>query len=166
MRLDARIAAVIAVTLVAALALGARQEKPAAGGRTAALNVRDCMDALRNQWMAEINEEIIKMQQADSGRATDLNPQERNRIRTKILDHYNKRRLELYSAVVRVAGAVAKERGFDLVARAEVLPAPASGDPDLMAQIYSRDLVYSDPAIDITGEVLERINREHAARKK
>jgi Skp family chaperone for outer membrane proteins len=169
MKLDLRVAAAIAVTLVAALALRAgAQDKPAAGptGRTAVLNVRECMDALRNQGMAEINEEIVKMQQADSGRATDLNPQERNRIRTKILDHYNKRRLEVYTAVVRLAGTVAKEKGFDLVQRADLMPAPVSGDPELMTQIYSRDLVYFDPGIDITSEVLDRINKEHAARKK
>src|SRR5690349_4603696 len=139
MKLDPRAATVIAVTLIAALALAAAQDKPAAGARSGTLNVRDCMDKTRNQWMAEIEQELAKMQEAASGRATDLNPQERARIRTKHLDHANKRRLELYAAIVRIAADVAKERGFDLVHRIDRVPTVESGDPDLMAQIFSRE---------------------------
>jgi hypothetical protein len=50
---------------------------------------------------------------------------------------------------LRCPARLAKERGFDVIRR-----------------IYSRDLVYCDPGSDITGEVLARINREHAGRKK
>jgi Skp family chaperone for outer membrane proteins len=166
MRLDPRAAAAVAVTLVAALALGASQEKPPAGPRSAVLNVRDCMDKSRNPWMAEIDQELARMQEAASGRASDLNPQERARIRTKHLDLYNKRRLELYAAIVRISGELAKERGVDIVHRSERLPVVESGDPDLMAQIYSREIVHADPVVDLTSEVLERVNKEHAGRKK
>lgn len=164
MKLDFRAGAVFAVLLAAALALGASGQDKAP--RSGVLNVRECMDKSRNQWMAEIDQEILKIQEADSGRATDLNPQERARIRLKNLDHYNKRRLELYAAVVRHAGAVAKERGFDLVHRVDRMPLAESGDPDLMTQIFTRDIVVSDPGIDITAEILDRINKEHAGRKK
>jgi Skp family chaperone for outer membrane proteins len=166
MRLSPRAAAVLAVLLAAALAAAAAQEKPPVGARCGVLNVRDCMDASRNAWMAEINQEILKIQEADSGRANDLNPQERKRIAVKNLDHLNKRRLELYAAVVRHAGDVAKERGFDVVHRIDGMPTGVSGDPDLMERIYSRDLVYHAAGIDITGEVLARINQEHSGRKK
>src|SRR5437870_516143 len=97
MKLDLRAAALVAVLLAAALAVGASGQDKAP--RSGVLNVRECMDKARNQWMAEIDQEILKIQEADSGRATDLNPQERARIRTKNLDLYNKRRLELYGAV-------------------------------------------------------------------
>ncbi len=167
MKIDPRALAVAAIALVAALAIGASgQDKPPAGARSGVLHVRDCMDPSRNSWMAEIHQEILKMQEADSGRATDLNPQERKRIYTKNLDHFNKRRLELYAAVVRHAGDVAKERGYDLVHRIDPMPTVASGDADLLERIYSRDLVYQAPGIDITAEVLERLQREHAGRKK
>jgi Skp family chaperone for outer membrane proteins len=163
MTLDSRAAAVAAVLLAAALAVGASGQDKA---RCGVLNVRDCMDKARNQWMAEIEQELAKMQEASSGRATDLNPQERARIRTKHLDHANKRRLELYTAIVRTAGEVARERGFDLVHRTERIPTVESGDPDLMAQIYSREVLHADPGVDVTAEVLARINQEHAARRK
>ena len=166
MKLDPRAAAALSVTLVAVLALGAAQDKPPAGARSAVLNVRACMDKSRNQWMAEIEQELAQLQEAASGRASDLNPQERARLRTKYLDHANKRRLALYSAIVRIAGEVATERGFDLVHRIDPVPTVESGDPDLMAQVYSRDVVHADPRIDITAEVVGRLNREHAGRKK
>jgi Skp family chaperone for outer membrane proteins len=167
MRLDPRASAVFAVILVGALAVRAGgQDKAAPGGRTAVLNVRECMDSARNQWVLEIQQEILKMQEADAGRATDLNPRNASGSNVKNLDHYNKRRLELYGAIVRIAGAVAKERGFDLVHRADPMPLAASADPELMAQIFARDPVYYDAAIDITNEVLERLNKEAAARKK
>jgi Skp family chaperone for outer membrane proteins len=164
MKIDPRAAALVAVMLAAALALGAAGQDQAA--RSGVLNVRECMDKGRNRWMAKIDQEILKMQEADSGRASDLNPQERARLRTQNLDRYNQRRLELYGAVVRHAGAVAKERGYDLVHRGDRLPVTESGEPELMTQIFSRDIVVSDPAIDITAEVVDRINQEHAGRKQ
>jgi len=167
MRLSPRVAALAAVLLAAALAVAASgQDKAPAGARSGVLNIRDCMDKGRNPWMAEIDQELATMQEAASGRASDLNPQERTRIRTKHLDYYNKRRLELYAAVVRIAADIAKERGFDVVQRLERFPTVETGEPELMAQIYSREVVHADPGIDITNEVLDRIAKEHAGRKK
>ena len=158
-------AAVVAVLLAAALAAGA-QNNPAPGARTGVLNLRDCMDKSRNAWIAEIDAEIHKMQEADAGRVIDLNPKERARIKTKILDHSNKRRFEVYAEIVRLSGVIAKERGFDLIQRVDSMPAVESGDPDVTAQLDRRPVVHFDPSIDITAEVLERLNREHAAKKK
>jgi Skp family chaperone for outer membrane proteins len=160
------IVAVLAVALAAALA-GTAQDKPAgATGRTGVLNLRDCMDKTRNTWIADIEIELQKQQEADSGRATDLNPQERLRIRTKNLDASNRKRLEVYNEVVRLSGTIAKERGFDLIQRIDRMPVLESGDPDFMAQIDRRPVVYVDPAVDITPSVLEHLNKEYAARKR
>jgi hypothetical protein len=41
-----------------------------------------------------------------------------------------------------------------------------SGDPDLMGQIERRGVVHYEPSVDLTAAVLERLNAEHAARKK
>jgi Skp family chaperone for outer membrane proteins len=157
--------AAVVLLLSAAFAIGA-QDKPAAGSRTGVLNLRDCMDKTRNAWIAEIEHEIQKLQEAESGRAIDLNPQERARIRTKLLDLSNRRKLEVYIEIVRVSGEVARERGFDLVQRIDRMPVIESGDTDLTAQIDRRLVVHHDVAIDLTSAVLERINRDYAARKK
>lgn len=156
--------AVAAVSIVAALAVGAarNQEKAA---RVGVLNIRDCMDKARNNWIAEIEAEVAKLAEAESGRATDLNPQERQRIRTKITDLNNKRKLEVYNEVVRVSGVIAKERNFDVIQRADRMPAVESGDTDLTTQIERRAIVHYDPAIDITSEVLDRINKDHPRKK-
>jgi Skp family chaperone for outer membrane proteins len=162
---------VAAVALAAAIAVqgptsAGAQDKAGAGARTGVLNLRDCMDKTRNAWIAEIELELQKAQEAESGRATDLNPQERARIRTKIMDLSNKRKLEVYNEIVRISGAVAKERGFELVQRVDRMPVVESGDSDLAAQIDRRVIVHFDPSIDISSEVLERINKDHFPKKK
>ena len=167
MKLTTAASGAIAFLLLAALALQARpQNNPAPGARAGVINLRDCMDKTRNTWIAEIDAEVQKLQDAEAGRAIDLNPQERARIRTKILDLSNKRRLEVYSEVVRLSGEVAKERGFDLIHRIDRMPAVETGDTDVTGQIDRRVVLYSHPTVDITAEVLERINKEHAAKKK
>lgn len=154
--------ALIAVLLPCALAFHSQDK----GARVGVLNIRDCMDKARNNRIAEIDAEVAKVQEAESGRATDLNPQERARIRTKILDLSNKRKLEVYSEVVRLSAVIAKERGFDLIQRSDRMPSVDSGDTDLSAQIERRTIVHHDPSIDITTEVLDRINKDHPAKKK
>lgn len=151
-------ALIVAAVLVAA----APQDKPAS--RTGVLNLKECMDKTRNSWIADIEAELAKLQEAESGRATDLNPQERARIRAKFLELSNKRKLEVYGEIVRLSGALARERGFDLVQRIERMP--ESGDVDLMAQIERRSVVHYEPAIDLTPALLDRLNRDYAARKK
>jgi Skp family chaperone for outer membrane proteins len=156
---------VLALSFAAALAVQG-QDKAPAGGRVGVLNLRDCLDKTKNQWIADIDLELQKQQEADSGRATDLNPQERLRIRTKNLDAGNRRRLEVYTEIVRLSGALAKERGFDIVQRIDRMPVLESGDADLMGQIDRRMIVHFDPAVDLTASVLEQLNKDYAAKKK
>jgi Skp family chaperone for outer membrane proteins len=156
---------VLALSFAAALAVQG-QDKAPAGGRVGVLNLRDCLDKTKNQWIADIDLELLKLQEADSGRATDLNPQERLRIRTKNLDASNRRRLEVYTEIVRLSAALAKERGYDVVQRVDRMPVLESGDADLMGQIDRRTIVHFDPSVDLTASVLEQLNKEYAAKKK
>lgn len=157
---------------LAALGLAARlgsaeQDKPAArSGRTAVLNLRDCLDRSRNVWIADIELELQKLQEADAGRAADLNPQERQRIRGKIVDTGNRRRLEVYAEIVRISQLIAQERGFEIVQRVDRMPTWEPGETDLMGQIERRMVISYDPEVDLTPLVLERLNREYTARKK
>jgi len=165
MKLSHVTATVLGLSFAAALAVQG-QDKAPAGGRVGVLNLRDCLDKTKNQWIADIDLELLKLQEADSGRATDLNPQERLRIRTKNLDVSNRRRLEVYTEIVRLSGALAKERGYDVVQRIDRMPALESGDTDLMGQIDRRMIVYYDPSVDLTASVLEQLNKGYAAKKK
>ena len=156
-----------AVAVLAAALSAPAQDKPAAGAaRIGVLNLRECMDKSRNTWIADIEQELQKLAEADSGRATDLNPQERARIRTKNLDAGNKRRLEVYQEIVRLSGQIAKERGYDVVERLDRVPTLESGDADFMNQLERRVIIHHDPSIDITAAVLDQLNQGYAARKK
>lgn len=165
MKLSHVAVAALALSLAAALAVQG-QEKAPAGGRIGVVNLRDCLDKTKNQWIADIDLELQKLQEADSGRATDLNPQERLRIRTKNLDAGNRRRLEVYTEIVRLSGLLARERGFDVVQRIDRMPVLESGDADLTGQIDRRAIVHFDPSVDLTASVLEQLNKGYAARKK
>jgi hypothetical protein len=157
----------VALPLLAVILIAAAQGKQEkAPGRTGVLNLRECFDKTRNLWIADIEIELQKQQEADSGRANDLNPQERLRIRTKNLDAGNRKRLEVYKEIVRLSGVLAKERGFDLVERVDRMPVVESGDTDLMGQIERRAIVHYDPEIDLTASLLEHLNRDYGARKK
>src|SRR5205085_11561745 len=51
-----------------------------------------------------------------------------------------------------------------LVHRIDRMPQVESGDPELMNQIYSRDIVVSDPAIDLTaGSETTMRSEEHTS---
>ncbi|HLY74662.1 MAG TPA: hypothetical protein VKU80_11145 [Planctomycetota bacterium] len=159
-------AATLGVAFAAALAVHAQDKNAALGGRTGVLNLQDCMDKTQNHWIADVEFQLQKQQEADSGRANDLNPQERLRIRTKNLDAANRRRLEVYAEIVRLAERIAKERGFEIVQRIDRLPALESGDADFMNALDRRGVLYHDPGVDITAAVLEQLNRDYAARKR
>ena len=92
------------------------------------------------------------------------NPQERLRIRTKNQEASNRKRLEVYTEIVRLSGLIARERGYDLVERVDRMP--ESGDSDLTGLIERRVIVHFDPSIDITPAVLEHLNKDYSARKK
>jgi hypothetical protein len=166
----------ISATLVAALVFqGAASAHPRQAtppdnsgprARTAVISLQDCMDRTLNTWVADNEAEVRKVQEAESGRANDLTPQERLRIRTKITDLSNRLKLETYAEIVRMSGIVARERGFDLVQKVERMPVFESGEPDLGVLLDRRAVVSFSPEIDITREVLDRINRDRGARKK
>ena len=154
----------IGIALLALALVGSVQEK--AGGRVAVLNLREAMDKANNLWMADIEVELQKQADADAGRATDLNPNERQRIKTKQLDLSNKRRLEVYAELVRLSGAIAKSRGFDVVQRVDRMPVLEGGDADLLLQIERRGVIAHDPSVDLTQAVLAQLNGDYANRKR
>jgi Skp family chaperone for outer membrane proteins len=157
--------AAAALVLATTLSLPA-QDKPAALGRTGLLNMRDLLDKAKNPWIVDIDQEMQKITDTDAGRSTDVNPLERSRVRNKILETGNRRRMELYGEIVRISGEVARERGFDLIQRLDRMPVHEGPESDVLGQIDRRAIVYYDPALDITPTVMERLLKEFATRKK
>ncbi|MBM4111966.1 MAG: OmpH family outer membrane protein [Phycisphaerae bacterium] len=72
---------------------------------------------------------------------------------------------ETYDQVKLACAAVAKERGIQLVLLDDATPAFAPEDRrPMMQQISARRSLFVDPSLDITSLVIERMNKEFAAK--
>lgn len=66
----------------------------------------------------------------------------------------------LYEEIQRFAAAVAKKHGMSMVVR--IMPPPAQGqDPDSVMNGMQRNVVYADPALDISNEVINYLNNKY-----
>jgi Skp family chaperone for outer membrane proteins len=85
--------------------------------------------------------------------------------KTKYLEYYSDRKIEIYNEVRRVVSMIAKDHKFDLVLRVEA-PSLEEQDPENLAQrINSRVVLYFNEGVDITDIVLKRLNEEWAKQK-
>lgn len=66
--------------------------------------------------------------------------------------------MDMYAEVTRVVAEVAQERGFTLVLYRDGELVDTEETLELLAQIRSRKLLYNDPSLDITADVLARLN--------
>jgi len=70
----------------------------------------------------------------------------------------------IYSDIQEVVREVAEEKGYDLVLAADDLPANVPPSPKLATQeILWQKVVYWHPGIDITADVIARLNAHYAA---
>ncbi len=70
----------------------------------------------------------------------------------------------IYLDIQQAVREVAEERGFDLVFAADDLPANLPPSPKLATQeILWQKVVYWNPGIDITADVIARLNARYAA---
>jgi Skp family chaperone for outer membrane proteins len=72
---------------------------------------------------------------------------------------------EVYLDVLDAVEKVAKERGFQLVLFKESPDQATRNYDELLEQVSRRKVLYSDPSLDITNEVLKRLNRDYAIKK-
>jgi len=85
--------------------------------------------------------------------------------KTKYLEYYSDRKIEIYNEVRRVVSMIAKDQKFDLVLRVEA-PSLEEQDPENLAQrINSRVVLYYNEGVDITDMVLKKLNEEWARQK-
>jgi Skp family chaperone for outer membrane proteins len=85
--------------------------------------------------------------------------------RTKYLEYYSDRKIEIYNKVREVVAAIALEHKFDLILRVEA-PLLEEQDPETVTQrINNRVVLYNHENVDITPLVLKRLNEEWAKTK-
>ena len=69
----------------------------------------------------------------------------------------------IYSDIQRVASVVAKSKGLNMVVQASSNPLGTLKDNPMTVEIaLNRPVVFSDPQIDITGDVLDYLNKWYA----
>ena len=66
--------------------------------------------------------------------------------------------LEMYEEINKTLAAVAKDKGLDLVLYRDGELVDTDETLELLAQIRTRKVLYSDDRLDITAEVLDRLN--------
>ncbi len=73
----------------------------------------------------------------------------------------------IYEDIKKTVGAIAVDQGYDFVIVDDSvvrLPTDVS-EAETMRQISARRLLYTNPQVDITRDVIERMNREFAAQE-
>ncbi len=66
--------------------------------------------------------------------------------------------MDMYTEITQTVTAIAQERGFNLVLYRDGALVDTDETLELLAQIRSRKLLYSDDSLDITADVLARLN--------
>ena len=85
--------------------------------------------------------------------------------RLRYLDFYNDRKVEIYNEIRRVVDAVASEQKFDLVLRVEAPQLEEDTRETPTAQIASRVVLYHHKNVDITEDVIKRLNDDYKKEK-
>lgn len=71
---------------------------------------------------------------------------------------------EMYKEIVKLAGTIAKEQGYQIVLSAD--ETTAEPNPDIEKLISQRKVLYADPSIDLTDTVMARLNEAYKAAAK
>jgi len=67
---------------------------------------------------------------------------------------------DLYKEILRITGEVAEQKGLALVLEKREIEFPASSPDELMLTLSTHKLLYSGGCLDITDEVIQRIDGE------
>ncbi len=67
---------------------------------------------------------------------------------------------QLFKDILLQTGEIAKEKGLDLVFEKDEIELPAASASELMLTIRTHKLLYSGGCLDITDEVMARLDKE------
>jgi len=75
--------------------------------------------------------------------------------------------IRMHRKVVEAASALAESRGIDYILLDDtgIQARPARSPDQTLAQLYSRRMIHANPARDVTGELITRMNNAYAADK-
>ena len=87
------------------------------------------------------------------------------REKARCLRYHHRLSGEMYEEVLAVIGQVARERGLGLVLQTRRKKIDSTDSADLVRKIHAWTVLYAAPEIDITDEVLRRLNSAYRKRK-
>jgi Skp family chaperone for outer membrane proteins len=121
--------------------------------------IQDTLEELK-PGSKEYDAQLNKMTQLTIDRQAFLNYQDELAKRETF--RYTK---EVYQDVLDAVDKVAKERGYQLVLFKESANLTSRTYDELLEQIARRKVLYSDSSLEITDDVLKRLNRDYAVKK-
>jgi Skp family chaperone for outer membrane proteins len=121
--------------------------------------IQDTLEELK-PGSKEYDAQLNKMTQLTIDRQAFLNYQDE--LAKRETYRYTK---EVYQDVLDAVEKVAKERGYQLVLFKESANLTSRTYDELLEQIARRKVLYSDPSLEITDDVLKRLNRDYAVKK-
>jgi Skp family chaperone for outer membrane proteins len=68
---------------------------------------------------------------------------------------------DLYNDIIKITETVAKEKGLDVVFEKDEVILPAESTNELMLAIRTHKLIYSGGCVDISGDVMKRLDTEN-----
>ena len=158
---------------MAAFVASQAQDKPAAPPtRIGVLDLKLCFDKEHYDAILDVDQELQKMAEEIARKLKDSEPGDpkeyqklREKLRAEYLVFFNRKKAEIYNEIRTVAEIIGKERGLSLILKIE--PSRLGGDEaeNPGALIGQRGVLYHDPALEITDEVLKRMNAAYAAKR-
>jgi len=163
----ARKLAAVAVILAASWWVHAQgQDRPApAGSSIAVFDLRACFDPAQVSYIKGIDQELQAFADEVAKKLREA-PEEREKMRARYLELFDRRKLEIYGAVDRIVAELGKERGYTVVLQKLRVPIQDPKGESATPKLERRTVIYHDPAVDVTPEVLKRLNAEFADPKK
>jgi len=73
---------------------------------------------------------------------------------------------QMYREILDTIASVANERGFHVVIHREEMETASRSAGELLNKIASRKCLYWSPSIDITAEVMDRLNKKYREKRK
>jgi Skp family chaperone for outer membrane proteins len=159
--------AAVAVVLAASWGLYAQgQDRPAAAAPSLAVfDLRACFEPANVSYVREIDKELQAFAEEVAKKVRE-NPEEREKMRAQYLELFDRRKLEVYAAVDRIVAEIGKERGYSVVLQKLRVPQQDPKVESATPKLERRTVLYCDPSVDITPEVIKRLNAEFADPKK
>jgi Skp family chaperone for outer membrane proteins len=99
------------------------------------------------------DEEVEKLQKMDAERQVWRKIQEQT-----VMRDYRLATEQMYNEINTTIAAVAKEQGFDIVLYRDSVELNSETPTELLGKIALRKVLYNDPSLDITDQVIERVN--------